>query len=110
MDAIAARSGNHLSEVDIVPQAGRHTVVCLGDSITEGVVSTVGAFRGWPDRLAERLQANSFTRGWSVVNAGIGSNRLLHDTPSTSALSRFDRDVLAVPGVTKIIMLLGIND
>lgn len=110
MDAIAARSGNHLSEVDVVPEGGSHTVVCFGDSITEGVASTVGAFRGWPDRLAERLQANSFTRGWSVVNAGIGSNRLLHDTPSTSALSRFDRDVLAVPGVTKIIMLLGIND
>ncbi len=45
-----------------------------------------------------------------MVNAGIGSNRLLHDTPSTSALSRFDRDVLSVPGVAKVIMLLGIND
>jgi lysophospholipase L1-like esterase len=56
--------------------------------------------------LAERLQP----RGWSVVNAGIGSNRLLRDTPSTSALSRFDRDVLAVPGVAKVILLLGIND
>lgn len=110
MDAITARSGNHLSEVDVVPQGGIHTVVCFGDSITEGVASTVGAFRGWPDRLAERLQANSFTRGWSVVNAGIGSNRLLHDTPSTSALSRFDRDVLAVPGVSKVIISMGIND
>ncbi|MBA2587121.1 MAG: SGNH/GDSL hydrolase family protein [Alphaproteobacteria bacterium] len=110
MDAIAARSGNHLSEVDVVPQGGSHTVVCFGDSVTEGVASTVGAFRSWPDRLAERLQANRTTRGWSVVNAGIGSNRLLHDTPSTSALSRFDRDVLAVPGVTKVIMMLGIND
>ena len=110
MDAIAARSGNHLSEVDVVPDGGSHTVVCFGDSITEGVASTSGAFRGWPDRLAERLQASRSTRGWSVVNAGIGSNRLLHDTPSTSALSRFDRDVLAVPGVAKVIILLGIND
>lgn len=110
MDAISARSGNHLSEVDVLSQAASHTVVCFGDSITEGVASTVGAFRGWPDRLAERLQTNPSTRRWSVVNAGIGSNRLLHDTPSTSALSRFDRDVLAVPGVAKVIMLLGIND
>jgi lysophospholipase L1-like esterase len=109
-DAVVARSGNHLSELDIAPQEERHTVVCLGDSITEGVASTVGAFRGWPDRLAERLQASSSTRGWSVVNAGIGSNRLLHDTPSTNALSRFDRDVLGVPGVMKVIILLGIND
>lgn len=110
VDATGARSGNHLSEVDILPEVASHTVVCLGDSITEGVASAVGAFHGWPDRLADRLQANPATRGWSVVNAGIGSNRLLHDTPSTSALSRFDRDVLAVPGVAKIVMLLGIND
>ncbi len=110
MDAIAARSGNHLSEIDVVPDGGSYTVVCFGDSITEGVASTSGAFRGWPDRLAERLQSSRSTRGWSVVNAGIGSNRLLHDTPSTSALSRFDRDVLAVPGVAKVIILLGIND
>jgi lysophospholipase L1-like esterase len=85
-------------------------VVCFGDSITEGVRSTLGAFRGWPERLAERLQAGPATRGWSVVNAGIGSNRLLHDTPSANALARFDRDVLAVPGVAKVIVLLGIND
>jgi lysophospholipase L1-like esterase len=110
MEAIAARSGNHLSEVDVLSQAGSHTVVCFGDSITEGVASKVGAFRGWSDRLAERLQNNPSTRRWSVVNAGIGSNRLLHDTPSTNALSRFDRDVLAVPGVAKVIVLLGIND
>jgi lysophospholipase L1-like esterase len=110
MDASGARSGNHLSEIDVLPQREGHTVVCLGDSITEGVASTVGAFRGWPDRFADRLQADPASRGWSVVNAGIGSNRLLHDVPSTSALSRFDRDVLSVPGVAKIIMLLGIND
>ena len=108
--AQAARSGHHLSEVDIVPQVPGRTVVCFGDSITEGVASTAGAFRGWPDRLAERLQANRATRGWSVVNAGVGSNRLLHDTPSVNALARFDRDVLAVPGAQKAIVLLGIND
>lgn len=108
--AVAARGGNHLSEIDIVPQMPGHTVVCFGDSITEGVGSTQGAFRGWPDRLAERLQADPATRGWSVVNAGIGSNRLLHDTPSVNALARFDRDVLAVPGVEKVIILMGIND
>jgi lysophospholipase L1-like esterase len=85
-------------------------LVTFGDSITEGVASTTGAFRGWSDRLAERLQADDATKGWSVVNAGIGSNRLLHDTPSTNALSRFDRDVLSIPGVKAVIVLLGIND
>jgi lysophospholipase L1-like esterase len=108
--ALPARNGNHLSEVDVLPQQGGHAVVCFGDSITEGVASTAGQFRGWCDRLADRLQANPATRGWSVVNTGIGSNRLLHDTPSTNALSRLDRDVFSVPGVTKIVILLGIND
>jgi lysophospholipase L1-like esterase len=105
-----ARSGLHVSGIDIVPATPGATLVTFGDSITEGVVSTAGAFRSWPDRLAERLQSSVTTRGWSIVNAGIGSNRLLHDRPSTSALSRFDRDVLSVPGVKAVIVLLGIND
>lgn len=107
---IAARSGTHLSQIDILPVRPGNTLVTFGDSITEGVASTTGAYRGWPDRLSERLQAQAATRGWSVVNAGMGSNRLLHDTPSTNALSRFDRDVLAVPGVKAVLVLLGIND
>jgi lysophospholipase L1-like esterase len=110
MGAVPARNGNHLSEVDVLPGQSGRTAVCFGDSITEGVASTVGQFRGWCDRLADRLQANPSTRSWSVVNVGIGSNRLLHDTPSTNALSRIDRDAFAVPGVTKIVVLLGIND
>lgn len=108
--ATPARTGLHVSEIDIVPERAGSTLVAFGDSITEGVVSTPGAFRSYPDRLAERLQANAATRGWTVVNAGIGSNRLLHDTPSTNALARFDRDVLSVPGVKAVIVLLGIND
>ena len=105
-----ARSGLHLSQIDILPVRSGATLVTFGDSITEGVASTTGAFRGWADRLAERLQANDATQNWSIVNAGIGSNRLLHDTPSTNALSRFDRDVLSIPGVKAVIVLLGIND
>jgi lysophospholipase L1-like esterase len=104
------RAGAPVTEVEIVSPTATRTVVALGDSITEGVGSSVNAFRGWPDRLAERLSANPATRGWSVVNAGIGSNRLLHNNPGRSALARFDRDVLSVPGVAMVIMLEGIND
>jgi lysophospholipase L1-like esterase len=46
----------------------------------------------------------------AVLNAGIGGNRLLHDGLGPSALSRFDRDVLAPPGVRWLIVLEGIND
>jgi len=107
---VPARSGSRLSQIDIIPARPGGTLVTFGDSITEGVASSMGAFRGWPDRLAERLQANTTLQGWTIVNAGIGSNRLLHDTPSTNALSRFDRDVLSVPGIKAVIVLLGIND
>lgn len=107
---VVARSGHHLSEVDVVSPHARRTVVAFGDSITEGVGSTPGAFRSWCDRLGERLAARRDTRTWSIVNAGIGSNRLLRDTPSVNALARFDRDVLSVPSVSMVIVLLGIND
>ena len=109
-EATLARSGALVSEVDIVSPSARRVLVTLGDSITEGFGSTVNEFRGWSDRLAERLADHRATRDWSVVNAGINSNRLLHDGPGSGALARFDRDVLSVPGVAAIILLEGIND
>jgi len=104
------RTGALVSEIDIVSPAARHTVVALGDSITEGFGSTPNAFKGWPDNLAERLAGNPKTRAWSLVDAGINSNRLLHDNPGSNALARFDRDVLSVPAVGTVIVLEGIND
>jgi lysophospholipase L1-like esterase len=108
------RSGALVSGVEIVSASATHVVVTFGDSITEGFGSTANEFRGWSDRLAERLAArparSPATRGWSVVNAGINSNRLLHNNPGAAALARFDRDVLSVPGVAAVILLEGIND
>lgn len=104
------RSGALVSGVEIVSSTANQAVVTLGDSITEGFGSTVNAFRGWPDRLAERLARNPATRAWSVVDAGINSNRLLHNNPGAGALARFDRDVLSVPGVAMVMVLEGIND
>jgi lysophospholipase L1-like esterase len=109
-EATMVRSGALVSEVDIVSPSARRALVTLGDSITEGFGSTANAFRGWSDRLAERLADYRATRDWSVLNAGINSNRLLHNGPGTGALARFDRDVLSVPGLAAIILLEGIND
>jgi lysophospholipase L1-like esterase len=97
-----------VTEVDVDPVSADSVIVTLGDSITEGAASTNNAFRGWPDRLAERLAAAH--SHWSVVNTGIGGNRLLRYGTGPSALARFDRDVLSVPGVKAIILLEGIND
>jgi lysophospholipase L1-like esterase len=97
-----------VTRVDVDPVSADAAVVTLGDSITEGAASTNNAFRGWPDRLAERLAAAHSK--WSVVNAGIGGNRLLRYGTGPSALARLDRDVLSVAGVKAIILLEGIND
>jgi lysophospholipase L1-like esterase len=97
-----------VSEVEVDATTANAVVVTLGDSITEGAASTNNAFRGWPDRLAERLAAAKSK--WSVVNAGIGGNRLLRYGAGPSALARLDRDVFSVPGIKAIILLEGIND
>ena len=86
-----------VTQVEVDPVSANAVVVTLGDSITEGAASTNNAFRGWPDRLAERLAAANTK--WSVVNAGIGGNRLLRYGTGPSALARLDRDVLGVAGV-----------
>ena len=45
-----------------------------------------------------------------MLNQGLGGNRILHDLRGDSGLRRFDRDVLAQPGVTHAIVMLGTND
>jgi lysophospholipase L1-like esterase len=85
-------------------------IVTLGDSITDGAVSTVDTNHRWPDVLAARLQADAKTAHLSVLNEGISGNRLLHDRAGPNALARFDRDVLSQSGVKYLIVLEGIND
>ena len=93
-------------------------VVAFGDSITNGFESDINANHRWPDLLANRLH------GKGMLNLGVAGNRLLHDPnppPGSDAvnyaaffgqgaLHRFDRDVLAQPGATHVIVLLGVND
>ncbi|UDL95255.1 SGNH/GDSL hydrolase family protein [Lichenihabitans sp. PAMC28606] len=100
-----------LSGVEVeAPGAG--TIVTFGDSITDGYGSTADADHRWPDVLADRLAAGK--RSLGIVNAGISGNRVLHDLPEAafgpSALARFDRDVLSVPGVKTVIVMESIND
>jgi lysophospholipase L1-like esterase len=102
-----------LARVEVMAPASTLTVVTVGDSITDGTRSTTDANRRWPDELTRRLQAKASTRGISVLNVGIGGNRLLSEGLSNfgiNALARFDRDVLAQPGVTHVVVLEGIND
>lgn len=114
-----------VSEVDV--QSSGAAVVVLGDSITDGALTTHGANSRWPDLLALRLRntgdlevqrTDRLVRANTdvgVVNRGVGGNRLLRDRPADplagiSALARFDRDVLATAGVKHVIVLIGIHD
>jgi lysophospholipase L1-like esterase len=89
------------------------TVVALGDSITDTGNTTGNANRRWPDALARRLNAQRGST-LSVVNAGLGGNRLLEPRPDgdfwgVPALARLERDVFAQTGVRDVILLEGVN-
>lgn len=100
----------NLAALEVDRCAPARLVVALGDSITDGKGSTTNGNDRWTDVLAERLQADPQRRGIAIVNQGIGGNRLLNDGLGPNALARLDRDVLAQPGVTHLIVLEGIND
>lgn len=80
-------------------------VVALGDSITDGHAVPTNSNTRWTDFLAHRLAGKM-----AVLNEGIGGNRVLLNGLGPDALSRLDRDVLAIPGVQDVIVLEGIND
>jgi lysophospholipase L1-like esterase len=97
-----------ISAVEVLPDAPTRSVVVLGDSRADGIGSTPGADRRWTDVLAERL-AERGGRTRCVVNQGIGGNRMLADGFGAAALARFDRDVLATPGLGHVVITVG-ND
>ncbi|MGW0785033.1 SGNH/GDSL hydrolase family protein [Streptomyces sp. NPDC002913] len=85
-------------------------VATFGDSITDGFGATIDGHDRYPDLLAERLL--TIGRPRPVLNAGIGSNKLLTASPlgGDAGLARFTRDVLDQPRVGTVIVLIGIND
>ena len=95
----------------LAPERELGTVVALGDSITDGVGSTLGAHANWPNDLARRLdplQGPSL----AVIDEGIAGNRVLHESPGygVDALARFHRDVVEHAGAREVILLEGLND
>jgi lysophospholipase L1-like esterase len=99
-----------LADVEVWSSGKTVATVALGDSITDGVGAKQGDYSDWPDVLASRLAAQKGLLSLAVVNEGIGGNRILHDGAGVSALTRFDQDVLAQPGIVNLIVLEGIND
>jgi lysophospholipase L1-like esterase len=99
-----------ISEVDVEPPRPSAAIAVLGDSITDGHGVALNSDTRWPDYLANRLQAAAATRSLSVLNLGIGGNRMIEDGLGPNAAARFERDVLARDGVKYLIILEGVND
>ncbi|MFE0257850.1 RICIN domain-containing protein [Streptomyces sp. NPDC059010] len=101
-----------LEGLDVISPTATGTLVCVGDSITDGVGSTWGANRRWPDHLAQRMNSAPGGPTLGVVDAGIGSNRVLTTVNGNnpSLQTRFDHDVLGQPNVKSVILMEGIND
>ncbi len=101
-----------LAEVEVSGSTAKSTIVAFGDSITDGYGITPDSGHTWPELLSARLHATGAKV--SVVNAGLSGNRMLHPGQwarfGDAALARFDRDVLAQPNVSAVIILIGIND
>ena len=98
-----------LAAIEVLADAGAHSVAAIGDSITDGYGSTVDGNDRWPDVLAARLRAAGMGQV-GVVNAGITGNRLLRDGRGPNLAGRFARDVLARAGVSHVIVMIGVND
>ena len=88
-------------------------IVTFGDSVTDGDRSTPDTNSRWPNFLAQRLLrkgGGNHLHDAGIMNQGIAGNRVLHNVFGPAALSRFDRDVSAQPGVTDVILFEAIND
>jgi lysophospholipase L1-like esterase len=96
--------------IDVAAPDETGAIVAVGDSLTDANISTHDGHHSWPSQLARRLLARPSGRPMTVMNQGLGGNRILHDIRGDSGLRRYDRDVLAQPGVTHTVIMLGTND
>ncbi|MEU8688918.1 GDSL-type esterase/lipase family protein [Streptomyces sp. NPDC048665] len=103
-DAEEVPTGHFGIGADVRAPEGTKIVVAFGDSWIEGAATTPGLDNSFPSQLGRRLP-----HGW-IVNQGISGNRLLTDQIGERLLARVDRDVLAVPGVSHVLIHIGLND
>jgi len=100
-----------VSGLSVEASSSSAAVAAIGDSITDGMRSSLNQNHRWPDALGRRL-ASAGDRSTAIVNLGISGNRLLNDSPcyGDALVTRFERDVLRRPAVKTVILLIGIND
>jgi len=100
-----------VSGVQVSAPVNSKVIVTLGDSITDSAAAANDLNVAWPDVLSKRLPALKDGAPISVINMGIGSNRLASaDAAGPAGLKRLEDDVLSRPNVSHLILLEGIND
>ena len=94
-----------ISALEVSSYPRKKTIVCFGDSITDGQGSATDKQNRWPDLLATKLHLNLKTSEIAVVNKGINGNKI-----TTQGIERYTYDALDIKGVTYIMLLYGVND
>ena len=114
-----------LEALEVAAPAQVSTLVAVGDSITDGSGNqaftvtgitgnnpAIGRDERYPDFLARRVAESGLPI--SIVNKGISGNKLLSagTVPQfgPALVERFDYDVLATPGLSHILLMIGTND
>ena len=112
VEAKVINSWDFVSSLEVLANDKPKVIAAVGDSITDGFLSTVDGNNRWPNYLSRRLAKES-KQTFSVVNAGISGNRVLREgLPrfGENLLARLERDVFSIPGLSHIVLLEGIND
>jgi lysophospholipase L1-like esterase len=68
-----------LSGLEALEPGNTAAIDVVGDSLTDGRGSTTNGDDKWTDQFFNRLQSNPGTRSLTVLNQGLGGNRILND-------------------------------
>jgi lysophospholipase L1-like esterase len=99
-----------LTFVEVLSPRSVDGLALFSDSISEGSTTTLNANRRVSDVLSRWFNPPIGPGRLAVLNQSSGCGRLLFDICGPKGLSRFDREVLNVPGVNQVLIELGYGD
>ncbi len=100
----------NISAIDVLAPDSSACIAVLGNSITDGLGSTLNLQNRWTDHFSEALLENNATNNLGILNMGITGNCVLNDVRGTSAAYRYDRDILKQSGIRYALVCIGVND
>ncbi|KAL2842383.1 SGNH hydrolase-type esterase domain-containing protein [Aspergillus pseudoustus] len=107
----------YISGIEVFVPRQTKALALIGDSITDGRCSTTNGDTRWPDLLLNRLLASAARPAphhtqpsIAIINQAAGGNRMLTDGLGPNVLSRLDRDILSLSGVSAALVFTGVND